>query len=296
MASFEWSDLRVFLAIYRGRSVRAAAKLLDVSHSTVSRRLRAMEEQLGLALFARQPGGLVLTKTGESIVARAERVESELIGLERDLFGKDAALSGLIRISLPPHLAQHLVMPILATFSSQYPDLAIQIFATFDIADLGRRDADIAIRFKRAPDEHLVGHALPDFASAVYATREYLERHTFVGPGASARWIGWGSKRAFSRLQRETPFAKCPMQHHIADPSSHFHAVKSGMGFSHLQCFMADPDPDLVRVSGQRKVLLAPAWILIHPDIVTTERVRVCAQFLLEALHSREAQIRGERP
>ena len=174
MKVFEWDDLRIFLAILRGRSVRAASKLLNVSHSTVSRRLQAMEEQIGIKLFVRQPEGFVLTEVGEAMVERAERIESEILSLEREVFGRDAMLSGPVRISAPPLLAQHLLMPILAEFTELYPEIEIDMDATFDVADLRRRYADIAIRFQVSSDENLISHRLPDFASSIYATPDYI--------------------------------------------------------------------------------------------------------------------------
>ena len=122
MKTFEWDDLRVFLAVLRGRSARAASKLMGVSHSTVSRRLQSMEQQLGVKLFVRQPEGFVLTEVGETMVDRAERVESEILSLEREVFGRSALPSGPVRISAPPLLAQHLLMPILAEFADLFPD------------------------------------------------------------------------------------------------------------------------------------------------------------------------------
>ena len=151
MKVFEWDDLRVFLAIFRGRSVRAASKLMNVSHSTVSRRLHAMESQLGIKLFIRHPEGFVLTEVGEAMVPRAERVETEILSMEREVFGRDASLSGLIRISMPPPVAQYMVMPCLSEFTALYPDIEIEIDATFEVANLNQRDADIAIRFQNEP-------------------------------------------------------------------------------------------------------------------------------------------------
>ncbi len=141
-----------------------------------------MEEQLGIKLFVRQPEGFVLTEVGEAMVERAERVESEILSLEREVFGRDAMLSGPVRISAPPLLAQHLLMPLLAEFAELYPEIEIEMNATFDVADLRRRDADIAIRFQVLPGDSLVAHRLPDFASSIYATADYIATHNFQGP------------------------------------------------------------------------------------------------------------------
>jgi DNA-binding transcriptional LysR family regulator len=293
MKVFEWDDLRIFLAILRGRSVRAASKLLNVSHSTVSRRLQAMEEQLGIKLFIRQPEGFVLTEVGEAMVERAERVESEILSLEREVFGRDALLSGPVRISAPPLLAQHLLMLILARFSELYPQIEIEIDATFDVADLRRRNADIAIRFQVQPEETLVAHRLPDFANAIYANPEYINTHRLTGADPDGRWIALGGKEVLAHWRQETPYAGCKVQHIVSDMLAQLNAVKAGLGFAYLMCFLADSEPGLVRLPDAGPEQTIPAWALTHPDMIATERVRVCVRFLVDAIFEREHMIRG---
>ena len=294
MKVFEWDDLRFFLAILRGRSVRAASKLLNVSHSTVSRRLHSMEEQLGIKLFVRQPEGFVLTETGEAMVERAERIESEIMSLEREVFGRDASLSGPVRITAPPLLAQYLLVPILADFAELYPQIEIEIDATFDIADLRRRNADIAIRFQVDPDDGLVSYRLPDFANSIYASPEYIEKYGFTGPNPSARWIGLGTKKTFAAWRNNSPYSNCKLQHMVSDMQVHLNAVKAGMGFAYLLCFLADNEPELVRLPGATTENVIATWALTHPDTIATERVRVCVRFLVNAIFERESLIRGD--
>lgn len=294
MKIFEWDDMRVFLAVFRARSVRAAAKLMKVSPATISRRLQAMEEQIGVKLFVRHSDGLVLTEVGETLVERAERIESEFLSVEREIFGRDAALSGPIRISMPPHVAQHLVMPHIAEFAELYPDIEIEIDATYEVANLNRRNADIAIRFQVEPNNNLVGHRLPDFANAVYATPDYIAKHSFTGQNPTGRWVGWETKETLSRWRHNTPYANCKVHHCVSDPTAQQEAVKQGLGFAHLFCFMADSESKLVRVSDQGNKVFVPAWVLTHPDLITTERVRVCVRFLVDAISKQKHLLQGE--
>jgi len=294
MKVFEWDDLRIFLAILRGRSINAAAKLLGSSRSTVSRRLQAMEDQLAIKLFARHPEGFVLTEVGEAMVARAERVESEILSMEREVFGRDAGLAGPIRISMFPQVAQSLVMPYIAQFSALYPDIEIELDASFEKANLTRRSADIAIRFQKAPDQHLIGHQLPGFARAIYASQDYIDSHTFTGPNINAQWVGWASKENVAFWNSDTPFSHCKIHHVVTEPTAHLQAVKCGLGFSDLLCFVAEQESDLVRIPGQGPVRVNPAWIVTHPDLVSTERVRVCVRFLHEAMCKHAAELTGE--
>lgn len=293
MKVFEWDDLRIFLAVQRGRSVRAASKLLNVSHSTVSRRLQQMEDQLGIKLFVRQPEGFVLTETGEAMVARAERVESEILSLEREVFGRDAQLAGPVRISAPPLLAQHLFMPILAKFAVLYPDIEIDLDATFDVADLRRRNADIAIRFQSKPEPDLIAHRLPDFTNSIYATSEYIATHRFEGENSDARWIALGDKGVLASWRQDSQFAGCKVHHTVTDMQTHIEAVKAGMGFGYLFCFVADPEAALMRLPNA-PIQQVNAWVLTHPDMTSTERVRICARFLKEAIWEQEMQISGQ--
>lgn len=293
MKVFEWDDLRIFLAILRGRSVRSAAKQLNVSHSTVSRRLQAMEDQLGIKLFVRRPEGFVLTDIGEALVERAERVESEILSMEREVFGRDARLAGLVRISTPPLLAQDLLMPILAEITALYPQIELEVDATFEVADLRRRNADIAIRFQVQPDDSLVAHRLPDFANTIYATQNYVDTHSFTGGNPTAEWIALGGKGVLAHWRDDSPFSGCKVSHVISDMQAQQSAVKAGMGIAYLNCFAADTEPELVRLADPKVAHSLPTWALTHPDLVATERVRVCVRFLVEAIFEREDQIRG---
>lgn len=293
MKVFEWDDLRIFLAIQRGRSVRAASKLLDVSHSTVSRRLSAMEDQTGVNLFVRKPEGFVLTEIGEAMVERAERVESEILSMEREVFGRDAKLAGPVRISTPPLLAQHLLMPILAEFAKLYPEIEIEVDATFDMADLRRRNADIAIRFQVQPEKSLVARRLPGFANAIYATPAYVNDHTFIGEDANATWIALGGKEVLAHWRSVSPYSGCKVHHIVTDMLAHLNAVKAGLGFGYLFCFLADTDPELELLQNSPTDKAITTWVVTHPDLASTERVRVCARYLTEAIWKMENKIRG---
>jgi DNA-binding transcriptional LysR family regulator len=116
----DWDDLRYFLAVARKGSIRAAAATLAVNHSTVSRRIDAFETRLGVRAFERLPGGYFLTQAGEELIQHAERVEKEMIAAERRVAGRDAKLSGLLRVTLPDSFAQCLLMPCHLNRSTQH--------------------------------------------------------------------------------------------------------------------------------------------------------------------------------
>lgn len=143
----DWNDLQVFLAIDRGRTARDAAQRMLCSHSTILRRLSAFEQRIGSRLFDRTPDGFQITEAGGIIRARAQQIEAEILELERSIDGGDTQLKGQIRLTVPPPIAQFLLLPILVSFKDQYPLIDIELVSTYGYTDLSRRDADIAIRF-----------------------------------------------------------------------------------------------------------------------------------------------------
>ncbi|WP_104017925.1 LysR family transcriptional regulator [Roseovarius nitratireducens] len=295
MRELDWDQLRIFLAVHRGRSVRAAAQLLRVSHSTVSRRLTELETGLGARLFNRGPDGFVLTAVGEAALPRAERAETEILGLQRDIFGQDARLSGTVRITMPPVFAERLIMPHLAEFAARYPDVRLEIIPTYALSDLSRRDADIAVRFQEKPDQYLFGRRLPRFADAIYAAPEYVAAHRFDGEAPTATWLGWGDSEDLPAWVADTPFPRCRVWHDCADPLAQVEAAKAGMGMAVLPCLIGDPEPGLVRVMGQPPYKGRQGWVLTHPDLKTTERVRFCVRFICEAVDRHADLVTGEQ-
>src|ERR1700680_1600493 len=104
----DWDDVRYFLAVARGGSVRAAAAQLGVNHSTVLRRIAQLEERLGAQMFEKLPSGYRLTEGGEEVLDHAERMEASSLQLETRVFGRDQGVRGLLKVTLAPTLATHL--------------------------------------------------------------------------------------------------------------------------------------------------------------------------------------------
>lgn len=292
----DWDDLKVFLAVQRSSSIRAAAETLRLSHSTVSRRLQTLETSLGARLFLRLAEGLALTETGADLVAHAECIESDVLAMQSVLLGRDARLSGRLRVSLPPPLAEHLVMPILAGFAARYPEIELEIISSYSFVDLDRQHADIAIRFQTAPDPHLVGRRLPEIAYSVYASPDYVERHRFQGADADAAWIIWKDSDRVLPWFRETSFQDCGFGPIIADPLAQIAAARAGMGMVYAMCLLGDADPGLARVPGAGLMRDRPGWILAHPIGRSSQRVKVCMEYLASEIARHRTALGGGAP
>lgn len=290
----DWNDLQVFLAIERGKKARNAAARLKCSHSTILRRLEAFEKRVGARLFDRTPDGFLVTEAGSRILGRAQQVESEILELERLVDGHDVRLKGPIRLTVPPPMAQYLLLPILVKFREMYPLIDIDLVTTNTYSDLSRRDADIAIRFSDEPEEHLVGRRLPPFRDAIYASADYIDQHWKNKDKAEPEWIAWTAKAAFRKRAETTPYANAAINWQMPSLSLQAQAAREGMGMVFLPCILGDSDPLLERVPNSGTYDGRPAWLLTHPDLRSMERVRVFSKFLAEEIFKREAFVSGE--
>ncbi|WP_299618265.1 LysR family transcriptional regulator [Pelagibius sp.] len=292
----DWDNLRIFLALAQQKSVRGAAGALGVSHSTVSRRIESFEDSLGVRLFERLPDGFVLTPFGEDMMQTARRLEEAVNGLERRVLGQDARLRGDLRVTMPDLLAAKLLMPDLVAFGKRYPDINLEVAISYTPFDLGRREADVAIRITRDPPEALVGRKIITYARATYASRAYLAEHDPVAEPDSVTWIGWDDRSRHPRWVRETPFPGAPVRGRLNNAMVQLAAAKAGMGLAMLPCFMGDTEPDLRRVPPGKPEPAWDIWILTHEDLRATARVRAFMDFMAEAFLGHRDLLEGRQP
>ena len=187
----DWDDVRYFLAVARGGSVRAAAERLRVNHSTVLRRVAQLEERLGAQMFEKLPTGYRLTDAGEEVLAFAEQMEASSNQLETRIFGRDQSIRGLLRVTLAPSLASHLLMPEFAEFARLHPEIEMEILSSGELANLTNRQADVAIRVvydRETLPLNLYGMKGPELFGAVYISRELLAGWRAGAPDR-IRWI-----------------------------------------------------------------------------------------------------------
>lgn len=157
-----WDDLRYFLAVQRGGNLARAARALRINATTVGRRLVALEEHVGARLFDRTPEGYVLTRAGHELLPAAERMEADALAIERQVSGADQRLSGGLRLSTTEMLGTRFISPFLARFSKKHPEIRVELSCTNVPANLGRREADIALRLSRPREENLIVKRLGD--------------------------------------------------------------------------------------------------------------------------------------
>src|SRR5690242_20666635 len=142
----DWDGLRYVLAIARAAGLGGAAAALGVSHSTVFRRLKLLEERLGVALFERLPSGYAATDAGEQLLRAAERIEAETLALDRAITGQDRRLSGRLRVTASETLAYRVLTAEIARFRAVHAGIEVELAIDNRALDLARREADVALR------------------------------------------------------------------------------------------------------------------------------------------------------
>jgi len=275
-----WDDLKIFLAVAEAPSMRVAAKKLRVSHSTVSRRIEALEASLGVRLFDRMPDGYRLTLSGDELMPVALDMEERLNSFGRNVVGRDDALEGQVCVTIPEVAATTFFMPYFIDFMNKYPEIQIKIRDSFEVFDLSRREADVAIRFTSKPAEHLIGRKLGNMHQAAYATHQYIAKHNPGSRDSNAKWIGWGTPDEKPSWIASSPFPHLGVAGHFNNMSIQYQATKRDLGIGFFACTLGDQDPGLVRLSDPKPTM--DVWLLSHRDLRASARMRAFRQYLIK--------------
>jgi DNA-binding transcriptional LysR family regulator len=282
----DWDDLKVLLALARRGSARAAAQELGVSNSTIVRRLDDFERSLGTRLFDRTPEGYRMTQSAENFLPTAEHVEELLLAAERRVSGEDQELEGLIRLTLPSATGLSVLMPRLARFAAEYPGIELEIITSAESLDLGRREADIAIRMFRegmAPPDTLIGRRISPMTASAYVHRDLLNADD-PEDVSHLSWIAHGPTVPDEPWRSYCRNGHLPVRHIVGDVNFQVEAVRSGMGMIFGPCVLFHNEPDIVRVPGEEPHHFLDMWVLTHKDLRLSARMRILREILADEL------------
>jgi DNA-binding transcriptional LysR family regulator len=288
----EWDDLKHFLAVARTGSLAGAARLLKTSPATVGRRVAALEARLGARLFDRDQTGYRLTETGAAIHTKVEVVEEAVSSVERGALGRDPHVSGRVRLATSDELAANVITPHFGDFRRFYPGILLEVVARHDLANLSRREADVALRTARPEQGNLVVRRAGWWKCALYAAKSYAAVHG-LKPGlrslSKLDIITWTEE--FAHLRGGPWFAEHARDATVALQANsrriQYGACKAGLGLAILPCLSADHDPDLIRLLPPERVFVAELYLVTHRDLAQTARVRAVIDFLCEAISDR---------
>jgi DNA-binding transcriptional LysR family regulator len=268
-----WDELRMFLAVADGGTVRAAAEALEVNHATIIRGIGRLEQRLETKLFDKPSSGYRLTGAGADVVDLVRQMSMASSQLEAKIFGRDQSVSGPLRLTLPVSFATDLLMPTLARFRATYPDIALEVIGSGAVVNLGNRDADVALRVvvsDKARPENLYGSKLGEFYTAYYCHRNLM-----MDSSQPVAWLLGTNEISPSDWQPEGGISMATIPIRFTEMRSQFEAARAGMGVTLLPCFLGDADPLLDRVPGAPIVRAGEIWLLTHADTRQTKRVRL---------------------
>lgn len=283
-SAMNWDDLKVFLAVASAGSVRAAAPVLGVNQSTISRRIHSLEKELNTNLFEKLPSGYSITEVGKAVLDHARRIADEFSELNQNIFSRNTDLAGTVRLTVCSPFLSNLMMRDLAEFGHQYPGIKIEIISAEHELNLSKREADVAIRVTNSPPEHLIGRRISGYAQSVYASRDYVQKFVSDQDLSRLRWLSSLEAKPLNQALQHTTYAQALEHHFIDDMSLQYEAAKAGMGMALLPCFIGDRAENLEPMPQLQIVNNSAVWILMHPDSRKNARIQTFYSYMREKL------------
>lgn len=282
MHNFDWDDIRVFLAIVEHGSLNQAADYLGINQSTVSRRISALEERLGVSLFERKRGSRwAVTPAGEQMLASAELMNDYANAIARDVLSNSTEVRGHVTVTFAEVGTRHIAAPALADLAQQYPELSLTLLVDPNPLNLAAREADVAIRIGDTVPDDVVATRVCTASVAIYGTPEMRERHragephlplmTWTVDDKFTQWLGSLMPEARVMYRSNSSMAITEM-------------ACRGACIVPLSCFEGEQAPELVRFDEFPIVAGPGLWVISHADLRTTARVRLVRDTLVEQL------------
>lgn len=291
---FDWDDLRYFLAVARTGRLTMAAQRMRTDHATVSRRVKALEEKLGAALFSRSPRGYALSEQGEALLRHAESIESTAARIQNDIAGERFSLSGAVRVGAPDGFGAFFLAPRMGRLAEQHPELELQLVATPRVFSLSKREADIAIVLSRPEKGRLISRRLTDYQLRLYASRDYIEKHDPIRSKEDLKShlvMGYIPELIYTPeldyLSGLLPDLR--LRFSSTNLFAQMRSVEAGMGICILPDFMAQHASTLVPVLPETVNIRRSFWLMAHEDSRESARVQAVIRFIVDQVDRAKA-------
>ncbi len=301
--AMDWDNLRFFLELARSGTLVSAARRLAVDHTTVARRIQALEKEVGTALFAREAGGHRLTEAGRRLQPQVEAMESAFLAVESaaPASKEGQGLSGLVRIGATEGFGTVVLAPRLARFAQAHPTLVIDLLAMPRLVHLSRREADIVISLERPARGPVVASKLTDYTLQLYASRRYLAAHPPIRAREDLRghtFISYVDDLLFSKELQYLDELYRPDAFALRSTSilAQHRAVAADAGIAVLPAFVAAGDPDLLPVLPAQARFTRTFWISMPAETKHLARMQAVWNFLRETVQAQQALLLAPEP
>lgn len=286
-AAMDWDNLRYFLELSRAGKLTAAARRLGVDHTTVARRVQALEKSLGRPLFIRGGAGYTLAEEGRRLLPQAEAMESAFLAIEQQDATAGDKLSGLVRIGATEGYGIALLAAELTTLTKRYPNLGVDLLAVPRMVHLARHEADIVITLDRPERGPYIITKLTDYVLRLYASADYLAEHPPITSREMLREHRFVSYIEDLMYSKELHYLdEIGRPRHMALRSTSIlaqqNAAAAGAGIAILPSFSARREPALQEVLGDQVEFVRTFWMLMPVENKDLGRIRVTWDFLRE--------------
>lgn len=270
--------------------------MLGVDGSTIARRLAKAEEALGATLFHRRRTGYTATARGEELIALAERIDLDVVSVTRLISADSEGLAGELRVTTNDSMMLFLA-PVIASFRALNPAITVEVMVSNTPLNLARGEADIAVRATDAPAENLFGRRAATIAWAPYgavagaSSRVAGERSLF-----DRQWISYSGQLTALKAHRflEERVRHDRIGYRTDSLAGAAEAVAAGLGPAFLPCILGDLHPRLTRVGPIERDFEDQLWLLTHPDIRRSDRVRRFMMHCINAIRRNRGLIEGQ--
>ena len=284
---FDWGSMESFLAIARAGRLTAAARRLGVDHTTLSRRIKDLEESLRTRLFERSVSGYRLTPQGERFLQTAQEVETLALQAAQDLSGSSTRVAGSVRIGATDGFGTSFLAPRLVAMSAPHPELLVELVTMPRLFNLTKREADLAIGLARPDRGRLYARKLTDYELGLYGSTEYLARHGEpLKPSdlREHRFAGYIPDLIYAEELDYLPLVSKEIEPRITSSNLvvQFNMTLAHAGLCVLPRFMALRAPTLRHVLADHVRITRSFWLIVHADIRDLARIRYCSEFIVE--------------
>ena len=283
-----WDDLKIFLDVSRQQKLDEVSAHLHIDSTTISRRIKRLELDLGMTLFERTRRGHVLTSAGERLVARAESMESLSLDILSESSSEQLA-AGRIRLGVPEGLGSAVIAPSLSRFRQTHPKIDVDLIALSGFVSVPKRQADMTILLARPAAGRLKVRKLSEYTLHLFGTENYLKRNGAVrclGDLQDHTLIGYVDDLIYSSQLRYFDELLPGLTPQLCSPSigAQVEMVLAGAGLGILPSFMAKRYPSLIRLLSGDISVTRTFWLAIHEDVASLKRNRIMADFLVQEL------------
>ncbi len=287
--SFDWNQVRAFLATVETGSFSAAARALGLAQPTLGRQVAGLEADLGVTLFERLGKSLILTEAGQELLGAVREMGAAAGRISLTAAGQSQAIEGLVRISVGDALATCLLPPILARLGDIAPGVVIELIVSNELSDLRRREADIAVRHVRPTEPELIARFIRDSRARLYAAPSYLARHGRPTSGAELKGalvIGFERGERMLEILRAHGLAveQENFRHYTNNTVVGWEMVRQGLGIGIMMEEVAAATKGVELVLPGFTPIPVPIWLTTHRELRTSRRIRLVYDFLAEEL------------